>query len=139
MVDRLLILVLVAAVLAAGWGIFRLWRAWMLRRLGADTPLAGLIPAGRPAIVAFSTPTCAECRTRQAPALARLSTALGDAVAVRSLSALDHPDLVERIGILTVPATVVLDREGHVRNLNLGYASDERLRAQVLSAGITAQ
>ena len=105
----------------------------MLRRLGADMPLAELIPTGRPAIVAFSTPTCAECLTRQAPALARLSAALGDAIIVRSLSALDHPDLVDRIGILTVPATVILDREGHVRNLNLGYASDERLHAQVMS------
>jgi hypothetical protein len=133
MIDRLLILVVVAAVIAAGWGMLRLWRAWMLRRLGADTPLAGLIPAGRPAIVAFSTPTCVECRTRQAPALARLSAALGDAITVRSLSALDHPDLIDRIGILTVPATVVLDREGHVRSLNLGYTSDERLRAQVVA------
>src|SRR5262245_23284863 len=131
MIDRLLILILVAIAITAGWGMLRLWRAWMLRQLSADTPLMGLIPAGRPAIVAFSTPTCAECRTRQAPALARLSAVFGDAVIVRSLSALEHPDLVDRIGILTVPATVVLDREGHICSLNLGYASDERLRAQV--------
>jgi hypothetical protein len=134
MIDRVLILVLVAALIVAGWGALRLWRAWRLRRLASDTPLAGLIPAGRPAIVAFSTPTCAECHTRQAPALARVSAALGDVVTVRSLSALEHPDLVDRIGILTVPATVVLDHQGHVRNLNLGYASDERLRMQVISA-----
>jgi hypothetical protein len=133
MIDRLFILVFVAAVIATGWGVLRLWRAWMLRRLGDDTPLTNLIPAGRPAIVAFSTPTCAECRTRQAPALARLSAALGDAIIVRSLSALDHPDLVDRIGILTVPATVILDREGHVRSLNLGYTSDAKLREQVMS------
>ena len=133
MIDRLLILSLVAAAIVVGWGVFRLWRAWMLRRLGADTPLVGLIPPGRPAIIAFSTPTCAECHTRQAPTLARLSTALGEAVTVRSISAIDHPDLVGRIGILTVPATVILDREGHVRNLNLGYASDERLHSQVAS------
>jgi hypothetical protein len=131
MIDRLLILGLVAVVIAVGWGLFRLWRVWMVRRLSADTPLAGLVPLGRPAVVAFSTPSCAECRTRQAPALARLSAALGDTVVVRSLSALDHPDLIDRIGILTVPATVVLDYEGHVRSLNLGYASDERLSAQL--------
>ena len=133
MIDRLLILVAVAAIIAAGWGLLRLWRAQVLRRLGADTPLVGLVPTGRPAIVAFSTPTCAECRTRQAPALARLNAALGDAITVRSLSALDHPDLIDRIGVLTVPATVVLDREGHVRSLNLGYASDERLRSQIMA------
>jgi hypothetical protein len=135
MIDRLFLLMAVAGVIAAGWGLFRIWRAWMLRRLDADTPLAGLVPAGRPAIVAFSTPTCAECRTRQAPALARLSAALGDAITVRSLSALDHPDLVDRIGILTVPATIVLDHEGHVRSLNLGYTSDERLRTQITALG----
>src|SRR5262245_46857298 len=133
MIDRFLILVSVAVVIAAGWAMVRLWRILMLRRLGAETPLAELIPMARPAIVAFSTPTCAECHTRQAPALARLSAALGDAIIVRSLSALDHPDLVDRIGILTVPATVILDREGHVRNLNLGYASDERLHTQIMS------
>jgi thiol-disulfide isomerase/thioredoxin len=131
MLDRLLILALVAVLIAAGWAILRLWRAWKVRRLGADTPLASLVPLGRPAIVAFSTPSCAECRTRQAPTLARVSAALGDAVIVRSLSALEHPDLVDRIGILTVPATIILDRDGHVRNLNLGYASDERLSAQL--------
>ncbi len=131
MIDRLLILVLVAAMIAMGWAALRFWRAWKVRRLGADTPLAGLIPVGRPAVVAFSTPSCAECRTRQAPTLARLNAALGDAVIVRSLSALDYPDLVNVLGILTVPATVVLDRDGHVRNLNLGYASDERLSTQL--------
>jgi hypothetical protein len=131
MIDRLLILALVATMIAVGWAALRLWRVWQVRRLGAETPLVNLIPLGRPAIVAFSTPGCAECRTRQAPALSRLSATLGDAVIVRSLSALEHPELVDRIGILTVPATVVLDRDGHVRNLNLGYASDERLSAQL--------
>ena len=50
---------------------------------------------------------------------------------VRSLSAFDHPELVQRVGILTVPATVVLDAAGAVRHLNLGYASDGKLREQL--------
>jgi hypothetical protein len=134
MYERILLLLLLALVIAAGWGLLRLWRSVKLRRLRAETPLVELIPAGRPAVVAFSTPTCAECHTRQAPALARLRAALGDSVTVRTLSALEHPDLVRLIGILTVPSTVVLDQHGHVRHLNLGYASDERLREQVSSA-----
>ncbi|MFL5805628.1 MAG: TlpA family protein disulfide reductase [Roseiflexaceae bacterium] len=133
MLERVLILFLLALAIAAGWGLLRLWRGAKLRGLRGEAPLAGLVPMGRPAVVAFSTATCAECRARQAPALARLAAALGDAVTVRSLSALDHPDLIRRIGILTVPATLVLDREGRVRELNLGYASDERLREQLLT------
>ena len=37
-------------------------------------------------------------------------------------------------GLLTVPATVVLDSSGTVRHLNLGYASDVRLREQLAGA-----
>jgi thiol-disulfide isomerase/thioredoxin len=131
MIERILILIALALLIAAGWGVLRLWRRVKLRRLRDVSPLVELVPVGRPAVVAFSTPSCAECRTRQAPALVRLSAALGDAVTVRSLSALEHPNLVQQIGILTVPATVVLDRDGRVRDLNLGYASDERLREQL--------
>ncbi len=135
MIERILILIALALLIAAGWVMLRLWRGVKLRRLRDVSPLAELVPVGRPAVVSFSTPSCAECRTRQAPALARLSTALGDTVTVRSLSALEHPDLVQQIGILTVPATVVLDREGACAGLNLGYTSDERLREQLQFAG----
>jgi len=134
MVERLGILFALALLIVVGWATIRLWSAWKLRRLRAAAPLADLAPSGRPAVIAFSTPSCAECRTRQAPALSRLAAALGDQVTVRSLSALEHPDLVQKIGILTVPATVVLDSAGMVRHLNLGYASDTRLRKQLAGA-----
>lgn len=131
MIERLLILAGVALAVGLGWGLLRVWRAWKLRGLRAAAPLAEVAPIGRPAIVSFSTPSCAECRTRQAPALTRLAAVLGDAVTIRSLSALDHPELVDQIGILTVPATVVVDQRGTVRHLNLGYASDHKLREQL--------
>ncbi|HJZ47409.1 MAG TPA: thioredoxin family protein [Roseiflexaceae bacterium] len=131
MVERIGILITLALAIAAGWAVVRLWSGWKLRRLRSATPLADLAPPGRPAVIAFSTPSCTECRTHQAPALSRLATALGDQVTVRSLSALDHPDLVQQMGILTVPATIVLDATGKVRHLNLGYASDTRLREQL--------
>ncbi len=135
MFERIGVLIALAAAITVGWALIRVWSAWKLRRLRAAAPLADLAPSGRPAVIAFSTPSCAECRTRQAPALSRLTAALGDQVTVRSLSALEHPDLVQKIGILTVPATVVLDSAGTVRHLNLGYASDVRLREQLASAG----
>ena len=134
MLERIIILIGLAFTIAAGWAAIRLWSAGKLRRLRVAAPIADLAPPGRPAVIAFSTPSCAECRTRQAPALSRLAAALGDQVTVRSLSALEHPDLVQQIGILTVPATVVLDAAGTVRHLNLGYASDVRLREQLVGA-----
>ena len=131
MIERIGILIGLTLLIVANWAIIRLWSAWKLRGLRAAAPLADLAPPGRPAVIAFSTPSCAECHTRQAPALSRLTAALGDQVTVRSLSALEYPDLVQQIGILTVPATVVLDSVGTVRHLNLGYASDARLREQL--------
>jgi hypothetical protein len=135
MIERIGVLLTLALLIAVGWAGIRVWLAWKLRRLRAAAPLADLAPTGRPAVIAFSTPACAECRIRQAPALLRLAAALGDQVTVRSLSALEHPELVQKIGILTVPATVVLDAAGTVRHLNLGYASDVRLREQLAGAG----
>jgi hypothetical protein len=130
MLERIAILLLVVVVILVGWGLLRLWRAHRLRSLATASPLA-LAPLGRPAVVAFSTPTCGECHARQAPALARLATLVGDSVTIRSLSALEHPELVARVGILTVPATVVIDAAGTVRHLNLGYAPESRLHEQV--------
>jgi len=131
MLERVLILVGLVLLVVLIWWLTVLWRTWRVRRLRHVRPLVGLVPAGQPAVVAFSTPTCAECRTRQAPALARLAATLGDRVTVRTLSALEHPALVERVGVLTVPATIVVDADGRVRHLNLGYAAEATLRAQL--------
>jgi thiol-disulfide isomerase/thioredoxin len=131
MLERALVVLALAAAVVAIWVLVRLWRAWRLRRLRAARPLADLAPAGRPAVIAFSTPNCADCRHRQAPALARLAARLGDGATIRTLSAPDHPALVRQLGILTAPATVVVDADGRVRHLNLGYAPEARLRDQL--------
>jgi hypothetical protein len=131
MLERVVILLALALAVLAVWGLARLWRARRLRRLGEASPLTGLVPPGRPAIVAFSTPSCTDCRARQAPTLARLAAALGDTVTIQTLSALDHPALVRQVGVLTVPATVVVDAAGRVRHLNLGYAAESTLHSQV--------
>lgn len=134
MPERLLVLVLMVVLVVVGWAALRLWRAWRVARLSDVPLLADLAPAGRPAVIAFSSPSCADCRTRQAPALARLALETGDRVTVRTVSALEHSALVQRIGILTVPATVVVDGAGRLRHLNLGFTPADRLREQVLGA-----
>ncbi len=133
MIERLLIIVVVAGVIALVWMAIRTWRMWRLHSLARRTPFAGIIPPGRPAVVGFSTPGCVECRTRQAPALARLSANLGDQVTVRTLPVSEYPHLVDQLGILTAPATVVIDATGVVRFVNLGFADAEKLTTQVNS------
>ncbi len=83
MLERLIILIGLALLIAAGWGVLRLWRGWKLRQLRGAAPLATVAPLGRPAVIAFSTPSCAECKSLQAPALSRLNAALGESITVR--------------------------------------------------------
>jgi thiol-disulfide isomerase/thioredoxin len=131
MIERLLLLGGVVLAVAVVWLVVRLWRTRRLAALRDTSPLATIVPVGRPAVVAFSTPTCAECRTRQAPALARLRAEFGDTISVQTLAATEHPELVDQLGVLTVPATAVVDARGVVRQLNLGFADTARLAAQV--------
>jgi thiol-disulfide isomerase/thioredoxin len=135
MIERVLILVGVAAALAAGYGLLRVWQARRLSALEAQRPFADIVPAGRPAVVAFTMPTCVDCKARQVPALRRLSDSLGDRVVIQTLMVSDYPDLVDRLGLLTVPATAVVDARGVLRHLNQGFADVERLTSQLGAAG----
>jgi thiol-disulfide isomerase/thioredoxin len=130
MVERLLILFALAGALAGGWQLLRLWQARRVRALATERLFAGILPDGRPAVVAFTLPSCSDCRARQAPALERLR-AQAPAVEIAVLRADGHGELIERLGILTVPSTVVLDARGGVRFLNQGFADEVRLAGQL--------
>ncbi|MBX0328162.1 thioredoxin family protein, partial [Oscillochloris sp. ZM17-4] len=101
------------------------------RSLEGDRPFAAIVPAGVPAVVAFTLPGCADCRARQAPALRRLSESLGERVHVRTLTVSEHPELADKLGLLTVPATAVVDARGVLRHLNQGFADEGRLAGQL--------
>lgn len=131
MIERFFIIVALAAGLGLLWVGIRSWQASRLRALGQAPLFAGIVPLGRPAVIAFSTPGCHECRARQAPALAQLATIMGEQVVVTTLSAPEHPQLVAHLGILTAPATVVLDASGAVRHVNQGFADTATLARQV--------
>ncbi|NJN17486.1 MAG: thioredoxin family protein [Oscillochloris sp.] len=131
MVERLVIV----AALAAGLTVL----IWLGRRLAqrrmatlADQHIfADLLPAGVPAVVAFTLPGCGDCRARQEPALRRLADRIGNRAAVLSLRADEHATLADKLGLLTVPATVVIAADGRLRALNQGYADDELLAGQL--------
>jgi thioredoxin-like negative regulator of GroEL len=93
-------------------------------------------PDGRPTIVAFSTPSCAVCKSAQAPALNALVDRLGPrSVRVIQVDAAERPHVAAAFGILTVPTTVVLANNGQVATTNNGFAPLDRLAQQVQLAG----
>jgi thiol-disulfide isomerase/thioredoxin len=135
MFERVLILVAVAAILAVGSWLLRAWQARRLRSLETERPFAGIVPVGKPAVVAFTLPTCVDCKARQVPALRRLSESLGDRIVIQTLTVSEHPDLADQLGLLTVPATAVIDARGVLRHLNQGFADVERLTGQLGAVG----
>ncbi len=129
--ERLLLLVVIAAGLTCAALV---GKHWLLRRAarlaGGDPVLAGLRP-GVPAIVYFTSPNCAPCQFQQKPALARLQADLGEGLQVIEVDALAQSDAAMRWGVLSVPTTFVLDRTGRPRDVNYGVAGAEKLKAQL--------
>ncbi|MFV9502942.1 MAG: thioredoxin family protein [Oscillochloridaceae bacterium umkhey_bin13] len=131
MLERMLVLVALAVLIGVAWAGVRWLQQRRLCTLAVERPFAGVITPGRPTVVAFTLPSCSECRARQAPALERLRHQAGATISVTLLSAEVHPTLVERLGIMTVPATAVVTADGRVKAINQGYADEARLLQQL--------
>jgi thioredoxin-like negative regulator of GroEL len=131
MITRLLIVAaLIVCIVLVPW----LVRRWLAHRTRRTLSTARWDASPTPAILAFSTPTCAECRVRQAPALERVKAALGDTVQIVKVDALNQPELASQFGVLTVPSSAVIDRTGRPVAMNHGFAPAERLIAQARQA-----
>lgn len=131
MIERLLLLALVVALFL----LAALWLRARSRALTARIQREGLPvearPAGRPLVLAFTSPDCAPCRLLQAPALAELRARTGGAVETREFDILAEPHLARTLGVFSVPSTVLLDPGGRVLGLNIGFAPVQRLMTQL--------
>jgi len=136
MPERLLIaaaftLLLATAVQLSRWLSGR--RTHRLARSAAPAELATLLQAAGPAVLYFTTPTCAQCRFQQAPALAQLTARRQDVQTVK-LDALEQQSLASFYNVMTVPTTVVLDSQRRPVAVNHGLASAEQLEKQLATA-----
>ena len=132
MLTEILIRVLWALLIAgAGIGVYWVTNQVILARARGKRRGLESIRPGVPAILYFTTPTCAPCKTLQRPALARLKDRLGDGLQVIEVEASAQPNLADYWGVLSVPTTFVIDRRGRPRRVNHGVASAEKLLKQV--------
>ncbi len=132
--QQAVVLGAVAALVAAlvlGGRLAARRRLARLRRVrpGVLWTVMGTEPDGRPAVVAFSTPSCAACATQRV-ALAALEERSRGRVRVLRVDAAERPEVARAFGVLTVPATVVLDTRGAVLAANQGFATAEMLARQ---------
>lgn len=131
MIERALILALVAAASVLALRALRRWHARRAARAAGHDPLLDGLRPGVPAIVYFTSPTCAPCRTQQRPAIERLLDELNDGVQVIEVNALNQPEAAKRWGVLSIPTTFVLDGRGALRQINYGVAGTEKLKEQL--------
>jgi len=138
MLTRFVLVQIIALVLAGlvlGARRWSRWRLANLRNRPTDWEILGTAPDGRPAILAFSTPGCAVCRSAQQPALDVLGRQLAGQVRILKIDLADRPDVATKYGVLTAPTTVVLGADGRIVSYNNGFAPAEQLAAQLSAIG----
>ena len=129
--DILVRAISAALIFAAGIGAYCLVNRVILARVrGRRLGLESILP-GVPAILYFTTPGCAPCKTIQRPALYQLKERLGDGLQVIEVDASARPDLADYWGVLSLPTTFVIDSKGRPRCVNHGVARAEKLLRQI--------
>lgn len=120
-------------IILAGIVVYRFVTAVRLALLRMkQNPMVGLGGrAGVPAILYFTTPDCAPCKTFQAPAIESLQAQFGDRLQVIKIDASQRNDLADAWGVLSVPTTFIIDAQGQPRHVNNGVASAAKLRQQL--------
>ncbi len=112
---------------AYGWAVLR-------RRVRHGLGIEEYRP-GRPAILYFTDPGCAPCLTVQDPALQEVAAQFGEGLQIIKVQALEHPELTDSWGVLSLPTTFIIDSSGRPRGVNHGIARAPRLLDQLAAIG----
>ena len=121
------------ALAIAGIGIaaYSLTNRVVLARSGQKfKSLDGFLP-GIPAILYFTTPTCIPCKTVQRPAIQQVQKTLGEGVQIIEVDASERVDLANEWGVMSVPTTFIIDKNGQPRQINHGVTRAEKLLMQL--------
>ena len=119
------------AIAGVGIAVYGLTNRVVLARSGQKfKSLDGFLP-GVPAILYFTTPTCVPCKTVQRPAIQQVQKTLGERVQVIEVDASERMDLANEWGVMSVPTTFILDKNGQPRRINHGVTRADKLLAQL--------
>jgi thiol-disulfide isomerase/thioredoxin len=126
--ERLFIAIAVSGLGAAAYLLFN---RVMLQRASSKVGRFASYQSGLPAIVYFTTPTCAPCKTVQRPAIERMKAGYGRWFQVIEVDASQQPEIAQDWGVMTVPTTFVIDASGKPRYINQGVVTAEKLIQQL--------
>jgi thiol-disulfide isomerase/thioredoxin len=126
--GRLLMAVTISGLGVAAYLLFN--RVTLARATSKVKRFASYRP-GLPALVYFTTPSCAPCKTIQRPAIEGMKTNFGQWFQVIEVDASARPDLAQEWGVMSVPTTFVIDAKGKPCYVNHGVAMAEKLIQQL--------
>ena len=120
------------AIAGVGIGLYGLTNHVVLKRASRKGYRGlGNFQYGIPAILYFTTPTCAPCKTLQRPAIQALKNDLGSKLQIIEVDASARPELADYWGVLSVPTTFIIDKKGEPLHINHGVTLAEKLRKQL--------
>lgn len=129
MVERL---ILAAAVILTVYGIGRAIRKVVLKHFLSckiDSIKRSSESAQQPLLLYFYTGTCTQCKPqlRNVEEAALLLKQAGITLHIQKYNALESPELAQKLHVLTVPTTVIVDADNNVRAWNAGLTDTLQL------------
>lgn len=129
--ELILRLAWTAGLILAGYVLFQMVNRYILRQGSRQMPALNSVRPGIPAIVYFTTPDCAPCKTVQRPALQKVRDRFGEQLQIIEIDAASNPEMASAWNVLSVPTTFVIDAQGQPRHVNHGVAGPEKLFRQL--------
>ena len=132
MLERLLILGIFVLAGVVAYRLFNRGRVRQARVTASYDPLMLQLKPNLPSIMLFTADYCFPCKAQQRPTIERLVGELGaDAVQFIQVDVENDPDAAQRWGVMSLPTTYILDRDGQPHEVNHGVTSAETLKRQL--------
>jgi thiol-disulfide isomerase/thioredoxin len=130
MLERLII---AGAILALGALAYSAGGFFQRRRAVGEARVSPIIRrVTGPTILYFWSESCAPCKAIQEPALRQLERHFGpEQVQVIEINALESLEIAKKWGVMSLPTTILLDRQGQPRTINNRPVRFDDLRRQV--------
>lgn len=123
----------VALVLAFSAAVVALYYALRFLHLRRMPPAAE--GRGTPALLYFRSDSCAVCPA-QGRIIDELAAQWPGRLRVEWVDAERDPETASRYSVFTLPTTVLIDGDGHMRHVNYGLADASKLGRQLVGAGL---
>lgn len=124
---RILILLALGSALLIGLMLINL----RYHKAPVNTKIIHGFNPDKPSIVLFTSPNCPPCDKVQKPILKRLMETTRDRLQYFEIDTQTNPEIAEQWGVLSVPSTFLINREGVPQFVHHGVVTERILLEQI--------